>query len=137
MFLHGLLSVTFPCPGTESSGYLWCCEPIRFYAGVRRSRGASAQDFQVPPENKVAISNSAPVRLLYTYCIRVRLIFYAVFTQVFTVFSDFHCQTHGFFSVYFRFRKPAESPLFDDVRAHLRDTYALTRNVRPLDVSTT
>jgi hypothetical protein len=60
MFLHGLLSVTFPCPGTESSGYLWCCEPIRFYAGVRRSRGASAQDFQVPPENKVAISNSAP-----------------------------------------------------------------------------
>jgi hypothetical protein len=28
---------------------------------------------------------------LYTYCIRVRLIFYTVFTQVFTVFSDFHC----------------------------------------------
>jgi hypothetical protein len=42
-----------------------------------------------------------------TYCIRVRLIFYTVFTQVFTVFSDFHCKTHGFFSVYFRFRKPA------------------------------
>jgi hypothetical protein len=43
----------------------------------------------------------------YTYAIRVRLFLYTVFTQGFTVFSDFHCKTHGFFSVYFRFRKPA------------------------------
>jgi hypothetical protein len=29
------------------------------------------------------------------------------FSAGFHVFSDFHCKTHGFFSVYFRFRKPA------------------------------
>jgi hypothetical protein len=41
--LQGLLPVSFRCR-----------DPIRFYAGVRRSSGASAQDFQA------AVSNSAP-----------------------------------------------------------------------------
>jgi hypothetical protein len=81
MSLDGLLSVTFLCR-----------ESIRFYAGVRRSQGVSGGS---PPEIK-----------RYTYAIRVRLFLYTVFTQVFTVFSDFHCESHAFFSVYFRFRKP-------------------------------
>jgi hypothetical protein len=43
------------------------------------------------------------IPMLYT-CFKKKVHgFYAGFT----VFSHLHCKTHGFFSVYFRFRKPA------------------------------